>query len=166
MEYCYFHPPSLSKIIDFPINFPWIFHVFSEPLPESILGAQNADLCSKGRFLDPFWISRGSKIRPLGPIFGKKASKKQVPRITGGVLGPSLRPTTPQNHPGSHFSPFLQIFNEFGTNYDGFSKDLERSIMDFGSSIDFGTKLHHLFFRIFPSKPATTQPNTPTNTQT
>jgi hypothetical protein len=45
---------------------------FSEPLLESIFGAQSADLCSKSRFLEPFWISRGPENDPRGDHFEPK----------------------------------------------------------------------------------------------
>ena len=37
---------------------------FSEPLLETIFGAQSADLCSESRFVVHFWISKGSKMDP------------------------------------------------------------------------------------------------------
>ena len=123
MEYCYFHPPGLSKIIDFSINFPWIFHVFSERLPESIFGAKSASRYRKERFWNHFRFSMAPKIRPLGPIFDQKVDFWSPCFPGGALLEPTLRPTTPPNHPRSHFYWFLSIFDGFWTDFGWFLMD-------------------------------------------
>ena len=51
----------------------------SEPLLESIFGAQNADLYSKSRFWEPFKISRGPKNDPRGDQFEAKGLQMASP---------------------------------------------------------------------------------------
>jgi len=83
----------------------------SEPLLESIFGAQNGDLYSKSRFWKPFRISRGSENDPRGDHFGPKGLQRTIFFTGRGDLEPTLRPVTPKTAPRT---PFLQFGIDFG----------------------------------------------------
>ena len=83
---------------------------FSEPLLESIFGAQSADLCSKSRFLEPFRISTGPENDLRGDHFEPKGLQMASPFYRGLRLQLTLRSMTPQNAPRT---PFLQFGIDF-----------------------------------------------------
>ena len=93
----------------------------SEPLLENIFGAQNADLYSKRRFLNPFGFPGVPKMTLGATILGQKGSKWRVGFTARGDLEPTLRPVTPQTTPRT---PFLQFGVDFGSILDQFLMDL------------------------------------------
>ena len=92
----YFQWFCLSDPIIFRHIFRWFFMFCSEPLLESISGAQNGDLYSESRFLEPFRISRGPENGPGGDNFEPKGLQRASPFSGGCVLFATLLFTKPQ----------------------------------------------------------------------
>ena len=80
----------IQKPISFHVFVHAFFMFFSEPLLESIFGAQSADLSSRSRFLVHFRISKGPKMDPRGDYFHKKINFSLHCRVSGSVLEPTL----------------------------------------------------------------------------
>ena len=127
----YFQWFCLSDPIIFRLIFRWFFMFCSEPLLESIFGAQNADLYSKSRFLEPSRISKGPKNDPRGDTFEPKGLQRASSLYRGLRLGADPAPHDPPNRPQDTISSIWDWFwSDFGSIFDGFGLHLGWSFGD------------------------------------
>ena len=69
------------------------------------------------RLLIDFWTKMAPKMDPWATFWAQKSPKMDAPFRREASLDATLRPTTPQNHPKSHFyrfwTDFGPIFSDF-----------------------------------------------------
>ena len=126
-----YHPETLH----FSINFPWNFHVFSEPLSDPLknrfLETQSARLSSKVRFWSHFLISGDPKIDPWSDISGPKGAKRLRPRKRRGVMEPTWPRLGAENAPKRPKNRFYPIFDGVLTALGWIFHDFGRFSNDF-----------------------------------
>ena len=90
--------------------FSFIFHVFPEPLPESIFRGSRRRSCLQGLILEPFSIFSGAQNRPLGRHFHSKCPLWVTRRCETNAPGANPQPKRSQNAPKSNFFKFRTDF--------------------------------------------------------